>query len=286
MKHFDIKTIIITGLAGSGKSTALNALEDSGFYAIDNLPIFLLSELVRQAENGVLRNNKLAIVMDCRDPSMLSSFESVRENLAPGSFEILFLDADEEVLVRRFSELRRQHPLSLDCTVRQAIMREKQVMAHIRQMATVVDTSHLSPHDLGRKLKKIYGDKKAEQLTVNLISFGFKHGPPPESESLWDVRFLPNPYFIPELKNDTGLEKDVAEYVLQNKTSRHFFELLEPLLFFLVHNYQQEGKAQLTISIGCTGGRHRSVAVTEKIKDILAGLNIRILVEHRDIKKS
>lgn len=282
----EIKTVIITGLAGSGKSTALAALEDIGYYAIDNLPVFLLKELLTQAEEGKLRNDKLALVMDCRDPLLLTSFETTLSQIKPKDLHILFLDADVAVLLRRFSQLRRNHPLAANCSIRDAILREKEALQPIRKIASIVDTSQLSPHDLGRQLRKIFGQSDKEKLTVNLLSFGFKHGPPPESESLWDVRFLPNPYFVPELKSRTGLEKDVAGYVLDNEISRYFFKLLEPMLFFLIPKYQEEGKVQLTISIGCTGGKHRSVAVTEKIRELLSRQSVNLIVEHRDIDKS
>ncbi len=282
-----IKTVIITGLSGSGKSTALNSLEDIGYYAIDNLPVFLLSDLLRQTGNGLLNKDKLALVMDCRDPSLLPSFEAVLGQIDNIDLDIIFLEAEEEVLLRRFSQLRRRHPLAKNCSIRQSIIREKELLQPLKQMATSsIDTTSLSPHELARQLRRKYTEPDADELVVNLMSFGFKHGQPTESESLWDVRFLPNPYFVPELKALTGLEKNVAEYVLNTDTSRRFFDLLEPMLLFLVPEYAREGKKQLTISIGCTGGKHRSVAVTEQIKKILSGKGFKLLVEHRDINKS
>lgn len=260
-----------------------------GFYAIDNLPAFLLTELVNHADSEHLHYQKLALVMDCRDPSFLSSFKTVVMQIKSAvDMEILFMDCSEEILLRRFSQLRRHHPLAGEGTIREAISREKKRLDSLFSKATrVFDTSQLSPHELSRQLRKLYGGRdSADRIVVNLMSFGFKHGPPAETDTIWDVRFLPNPYFVPELKSHTGLEEPVARYVLENETSRHFFELIEPLLQFLIPQYVKEGKAQLTIGIGCTGGKHRSVAVAEKLKQSLARQDIKLFVDHRDIDKA
>lgn len=282
-----LRTIIITGLAGAGKSTALKVFEDMGYYAIDNLPVFLLKPLLDQADQR-LQQKQPALVMDCRDPGLLSTFEAALPQIRTKTeVEILFLDADIDTLLTRFSQLRRKHPQGENCTIRQAIVKEKEVLQPIMKLASAtINTSKLSPHELGRQLRRMYGTESSSgKLTVNIFSFGFKHGPPADAESLWDVRFLPNPYFVPELKAFTGQDERVASYVLENETSRNFFDLLKPMLTFLIPKYQEEGKAQLTIGIGCTGGKHRSVAVTEKIREILSTQNITLLVEHRDIDK-
>jgi len=284
-----LQIIIITGLAGAGKSTALNAFEDMGYYAIDNLPVFLLKELQAKAGTEHLHNRKVALVMDCRDPSFLPSFTPVvMQTCSCIDKEILFLDCDEEVLLRRFSQLRRQHPLATEGTIREAIVKEKRTLQPLLSQATrVIDTSRVTPHELARQLRKIYGNQDAaDRFVVNLISFGFKHGPPAETDTIWDVRFLANPYFVPELKPFTGLDERVAQYVLENETSRRFFALLEPMLEFLIPQYRKEGKAQLTIGIGCTGGKHRSVAVVEMLKQFLSRQNVKLFVDHRDIDKA
>jgi UPF0042 nucleotide-binding protein len=284
-----LRIIIITGLAGAGKSTALNAFEDMGYYAIDNLPVFLLKELQAKAGTEHLHNRKLALVMDCRDPSFLPSFTPVvMQSSSSVDKEILFLDCNEEVLLRRFSQLRRQHPLATEGSIREAVIREKVTLQPLLTQATrVIDTSRMTPHELARQLRKIYDKQEsADRFVVNLMSFGFKHGPPAETDTIWDVRFLPNPYFVPELKPYTGLDERVAQYVLENETSRRFFALLEPLLEFLIPQYRKEGKAQFTIGIGCTGGKHRSVAVTEKLKQFLSRQNVKLFVDHRDIDKA
>lgn len=282
-----LQIIIITGLAGAGKSTALNAFEDMGYYAIDNLPVFLLRELQDKAGTEHLPNRRLALVMDCRDPSFLPSFATVvMQTSSWVDKEILFLDCDEEVLLRRYSQLRRQHPLATEGTIREAISREKKTLQPLLSQATrVLDTSRVTPHELARLLRRIYGSPDADRFMVNLLSFGFKHGLPAETDTIWDVRFLPNPYFVPELKSFTGLDERVAHYVLENETSRRFFTLLEPMLEFLIPQYRTEGKAQLTIGIGCTGGKHRSVAVVELLKQFLSRHNVKLFVDHRDIDK-
>ncbi len=284
----DLQVVIITGLAGAGKSTASNAMEDMGFYTIDNLPVFLLRALLEQTMAGKLPHTKLALIMDCRDPAFLSSFGPVVKQLpADIALDILFLDCAEETLLRRFSQLRRQHPLAAGRPIRAAITLEKERLQPLQQLASrIIDTTSLNPNQLAGQLRRCYGGETDTRLAVNLMSFGFKHGAPPETDLLWDVRFLPNPYWIPELKPHTGLEEQVATYVLVNDVASRFFALLEPLLTFLVSEYTREGKAQLTIAIGCTGGRHRSVAVTEKLKALLGGLNVTLFVSHRDIGKA
>lgn len=282
-----LQIFIITGLAGSGKSTALNVFEDMGYYAIDNLPVFLFQPLLERAQKGDLKNTRLALIMDCRDPLLLSSLNSLKQQMSGLGMHILFLEADNEVLLRRFSQLRRHHFLAKNCAIWQGVLKERSMMEPIKKLAEVIDTSNLTLHELARQLRATYGNKdKSGRLTVNLLSFGFKHGLPQESDILWDVRFLPNPYFIPELKSFTGLEKDVANYVLENDTSRQFLKHIEPLFHFIIPKYQAEGKIQLTICIGCTGGKHRSVAITERLGKTLADLDIKLNIDHRDIDKA
>lgn len=282
-----LKIIIITGLAGSGKSTALNVFEDMGYYTIDNLPVVLFATLLQRVQQGDLKNDKLALVMDCRDPQLLSSFDSLLQQTTSIETHILFFEADNEILLRRFSQLRRKHFLAKDCAIWEGVLRERSLMEPIRKHATIIDTSKLTLHELARKLRTSFDHKdESGRLTVNLLSFGFKHGLPQDSDILWDVRFLPNPYFVPELKNFTGMEEGVASYVLEHETTRRFLQHLEPLLEFVIPKYQEEGKAQLTICIGCTGGRHRSVAITEKLGKTLANFDIKLNIDHRDIDKT
>lgn len=277
---------IITGLAGSGKTTALNAFEEKGFYCIDNLPTFLLENLIQKAINGTLGNDRLALVMDARDPDFLSFTEAFTQLKKKISLEIIFLEAQVEVLIRRFSQHRRSHPVTPDHSIRQSIIAETQQLAAIRKRATtVIDTSQLTPHQLRNRLHHTYDDHHTENFKINLLSFGFKHGVPRECDLIWDVRFLPNPHYEAELKPLTGKETAVAEYVLNNETSHHFFAKLDPLLEFLIPKYEQEGKVQLTIGVGCTGGKHRSVAVAERLHSFISKQEVKVTLCHRDIDR-
>lgn len=277
---------VITGLAGSGKTTALNAFEEKGFYCVDNLPSFLLDTLVKKTQEGELHNNRLALVMDARDPAFLRS-ASILTNLQQEiSLEIIFLDTQDDVLLRRFSQHRRSHPVTPEHSLRKSFASERKLLAPIREKATtVIDTSHLTPHELRRRLHLSFDDCQPEIFKVNLLSFGFKHGIPHESDLIWDVRFLPNPHYDAELKPLTGINPAVAKYVLENDITRQFFSRLDPLLEFLIPNYINEGKVQLTISIGCTGGRHRSVAVAEHLQTYFSKRKIKATLCHRDIDR-
>jgi RNase adapter protein RapZ len=284
-----IATTVITGYAGAGKSTALNVLEDEGHYCVENLPAFLLPELV----NGLAARNdhggRLAVVMDSRDADFPREFQAIfaRLQAAARPLTLVFLEASEEVLLRRYSQMRRVHPRAGGDPVREGIRREREELRVLRQAADrIVDTSALTPHQLRLHLLEQLGGPGRRPLRISFTSFGFKHGPPVEADLLFDVRFLPNPYFVPEMSGRTGLEPEVAAYVLDNEAARRFLDLVRPLLAFLIPQYRQEGKTYLTVGIGCTGGRHRSVAMTEKLAKLtgaVAGETIRIC--HRDLER-
>ncbi len=277
---------IITGLAGSGKTTALNAFEEKGFYCVDNLPSFLIAPLLQKTKEGQLGNSNLALVMDARDPAFLKSTSALTDLAKEISLEIIFLEAQEEVLIRRFSQHRRSHPVTPDDSLKKSIAREKELMESIRKKATtIIDTSLLTPYELRRRLHLTFDDCHLENFKINLLSFGFKHGIPQESDLIWDVRFLPNPHYDTKLKPHTGINKAVAQYVLENETAKKFFDRLDPLLEYLIPKYVEEGKVQLSISVGCTGGRHRSVAVAERLQTFFSELKIKATLCHRDIDR-
>jgi RNase adapter protein RapZ len=285
-----IATTVITGCSGAGKSTALKAFEDRGFYCVENLPLFLLADLVAglaAREDNLLR---LAVVTDVRDPAFPQSHANTIAQWrdAGRPLTILFLEASEEVLLRRYSQMRRVHPLATDRTLREGLRLEREQLANIRQIADqVIDTSNLTPRDLHRHLLSLIGTREGErELHISFISFGYKYGPPPEADLLFDVRFLPNPYFVPALTARSGLEADVALYVMENEGTRRFLELLRPLLAFLIPQYRREGKAYLTVGIGCTGGRHRSVAMVEELTRSLRAAGEGVKVCHRDLDRS
>ncbi|PLX50795.1 MAG: RNase adapter RapZ [Desulfobulbaceae bacterium] len=282
-----LKTVLITGLAGAGKSTALNAFEDMGYYCIDNLPCFLVEELLKRRRTAG-RLDRLVLVMDSRDPLFFEQLPGIIAALSRQDSELrtFFLTADDETLIRRFSQMRRVHPLTDDQGLPAAIRAERQRFVDLLPAAREIDTSHLSPHELRGILRKACGvDLAAEPLPVTISSFGFKYGLPAEADLVWDVRFLPNPYFQPDLKAKTGREAAVADFVLANDMGRTFLDLLEPLLGFLVPLYQQAGKISLNIAIGCTGGKHRSVAVSQRVAEMLSGQAIDLRISHRDIGK-
>lgn len=275
--------IIITGLSGAGKSMTLKTFEDMGYYCIDNLPLQLLPNLLEKKIS-----EKLALVMDGRDPSFPANppdfFIELKNRFS--SLHMLYLEADNTTLLRRFSQARRGHPLAGPDTdtVQQGIETERKLLHSVRQQADkILDTSDLSPWDLRRLLHEEYGDSQLKTMRVHLISFGFKNGLPEEADMIWDVRFLPNPYWEPELKEKNGLNDQVASFVMDNKTAQQFLDCITPLLSFLIPQFEKEGKAHLTIAIGCTGGRHRSVAVSRAIQDILKTEGIQLSLSHRDI---
>ncbi|MBI9076870.1 MAG: RNase adapter RapZ [Desulfatibacillum sp.] len=284
-----LKIIIITGLSGSGKSTALAAMEDAGFFCVDNLPVALLPKFLELQVQTVSEVTRFAFVMDLREKGFLSRFESVFKELETQgfAFEIIFLESDEDTLIRRYSETRRHHPLSEEKGLLNGIRLENEILAPLRKIATrVVDSSNLNVHELKALIHKLAAQEtQKKSLQISVLSFGFKYGIPRGADLVMDVRFLPNPYFIPELKNQTGLMAPVRDFVLEKVQTLEFLDKFLDLLDFLVPQYEREGKAYLTIAIGCTGGQHRSVAVATHIHEHLAGLFQRLSLSHRDIDR-
>jgi len=283
------KFVVLTGLAGSGKSQAIKALEDLGFFCVDNLPVTLLPTLADLTQRAGSEISRAAVVVDVREGMMLREFPRVynalkrKRNLDP---VLIFLEAAEPTLVRRFSETRRPHPLAHDRSAIEGIREERKTLERIREMADhVVDTSEMNVHELRQAFTGVAaGRAPGKPLVVTVLSFGFKNGIPVDLDLLFDVRFLPNPHFVPELRPLTGRDAEVIKYLDKSKTKRQFLTHTSKLLKFLVPHYVTEGKSYLTIGIGCTGGRHRSVAIAEALKKNLSGLGgVRIRVRHRDV---
>jgi RNase adapter protein RapZ len=281
--------VVLTGLSGSGKSQAIRALEDLGYFCVDNLPVSLLPMLAELTLRAGTEISRAAVVVDVREGKMLKEFPSIyrklksRKNLNP---VLIFLEAAEPALVRRFSETRRPHPLSPDRSAIEGIKEERLAMVPIRKLADhVVDTSEMTVHELRHTFTGVgAGRTPGAQLVVTVLSFGFKHGIPVDSDLLFDVRFLPNPHFVPELRPHTGRDPEVVRYLDRSSATHEFLDHTLNLLKFLVPQYVHEGKAYLTIGIGCTGGRHRSVAISEALKKGLSGIpGVRVRVKHRDI---
>ncbi|MDF2951119.1 MAG: nucleotide-binding protein [Anaerocolumna sp.] len=284
-----MRLVIVTGMSGAGKSSVLKMLEDAGYFCVDNLPIQLIYKLVQLTFADTEKIDKVALGIDIRSGQALEELNEVLNymNSAGYQFEILFLDASTEVLVKRYKETRRIHPLSGAGRVEQGIETEREKLEFLKKKADVIiDTSQLLIRELKAQIDKIYiNDEKYNNFYITILSFGFKYGIPMDSDLVFDVRFLPNPYYIPELKNLTGNDSSVKDYVLQSDMAGTFLEKLDDMVTFLIPNYITEGKNQLVISIGCTGGKHRSVTLANELVKRLSRLEYGLKVEHRDIEK-
>ncbi len=282
--------IVLTGLSGSGKSQAIRALEDLGYYCVDNLPVALLPVMAELAERQT-DHNRVAVVIDVREPRFVSDFPRVYRKLKTNrhlTTRLIFLEAGHAELVRRFSESRRPHPLAQDRPITEALSEERESLRHIRGMADkVIDTSKLNVHQLREQLRELVsGRRQASKLLVNVVSFGFQNGPPAEADLVFDMRFLKNPHWVPALRPKTGRDAAVAAYIRRQPIARTAIKKITALLRWLVPLYIQEGKSYLTIAIGCTGGRHRSVYIAENLKRDLSDLKgVTVKVSHRDLVK-
>ena len=281
--------VVVTGLSGAGKSAAIHALEDLGYLCVDNLPTVLIPTLADLTLGEGATHESVAVVVDARDRSFLDRFPAVfdllraRRDLA---VRLIFLEASDEALLRRFSETRRPHPLAPTASVIEGILAERVRLGPIKKMSDRgLDTSDLTVHEFRRAFRELSDEGGTEtRLTVTLVSFGYKYGVPVEADLLFDVRFLPNPYFVPGLRDLTGKDRTVQDYVAAADTSQPFLDKTVDLLTFLIPLYMAEGKSYLTIGVGCTGGRHRSVAVVERLKTMLSGITgARWRKRHRDV---
>jgi UPF0042 nucleotide-binding protein len=305
----NIRVILISGLSGSGKTTAIKALEDIGFYCVDNLPILLLPKFIELFEQSGGKICKVAVVEDIRGEASFPSSREPRGAEGEKDFledsremiqhlkregypiEILFLESSDPVLMRRFSETRRQHPLAIGGSIREGLRLERERLQGIRDMANqVIDTSQLNVHQLKEKIQQYAQEERSSgHMTVALLSFGYSFGIPFEADLLMDVRFLPNPYFVEELKRLKGDDPKVAEYVLQWEETKAFLQHVQEFIRFLLPLYERERKTHLTIAVGCTGGRHRSIVIVnrlaETLRDELAKRGIFLSVKHRDAEK-
>lgn len=274
--------VIITGFSGSGKTVALRALEDSGFFCVDNLPIALIDSFI----SIISRNreiNKIGIGIDIREKGFLLEISEVLKTLKNKYFvEVLFLETEKEVLIRRFKETRRPHPLGGD--IEEAIQTEKEKLSPLRDAADrIVDTSSFTPHQLRQFVISLYGIPKGKKMTVTLISFGFKFGIPQNIDLLFDVRFLPNPNFVPELKALKGTDKKIYDFIFKKTGTKVFMTKIKEFFDFLIPQYIKEGKSYLIIGIGCTGGNHRSPAIVEKLRNYFNKHPVDLNIIHRDL---
>ena len=286
--HRRLRVVVVTGLSGSGKSTAIKAFEDLDYFCVDNLPVVLLADFLELREKSSEDNYHIALGMDIRERSFLESYPRVFSELRERgtNLEILFLEAADEALQRRFSQTRRKHPLVGTGTVLDRIRAERERLKHLKEMATrVIDTSNLNVHELKRMISRLYTVYPEEDtLHVNVLSFGFKYGVPAEADIVMDVRFLPNPFFIKELRDLNGTQDPVIRFVMQQGQTQIFLDKFTELIKYLLPRYREEGKNYLTIAVGCTGGKHRSVVVTEQLRVQLAGLGYPVTAGHRDVE--
>jgi UPF0042 nucleotide-binding protein len=281
--------VVVTGLSGSGKSVAIRALEDRGFFCIDNLPVALIPQFIELCLGYGEGIKRIALGVDLRAsqffqswPEVLASLRSVGHHV-----EVLFLDASDDVLLRRFSETRRPHPLAGDGPIQEGIARERNAMEGMRALADkVLDTSQLNVHELKREVEEQFSQNASpRRMNVFLTSFGYKYGAPAGADIIFDVRFLPNPFFVHALRERKGLDSEVEDFVLKREETHVFLDRLYALLEFTLPRYVEEGKSSLTLALGCTGGKHRSVVLVEELKRKLDGGEFRLHVKHRDIDK-
>lgn len=281
--------IIITGLSGAGKSQALKTLEDLGYFCVDNLPPSLIPKFIQLCSQTRKPIKKIALVVDIRGGEFFRDLSNAMETIKEFGIRplILFLEANDDTLVRRYKETRRRHPLSPQGGILEGIHNERRRLRDIKlQASIIVDTSELSPLEFRKRLLEVISKHvKVNRLLITIVTFGFKNGLPLDADLVFDVRFLPNPYYVADLKAFSGLEPKVAEYVLSSPLTCKFLAQLKEFLDFLLPNYVDEGKSHLTIAIGCTGGRHRSVVVAEALKRYLESKEHMVVVEHRDIER-
>ena len=285
-KKKQLHTVILTGLSGSGKTVALNAFEDGGFFCVDNIPLSLVGAFV-DLSNKTPGLSKIAMGIDIRERILLDNLSDAISALRKKyKMEIIFLEASENVLIRRFKETRRPHPLGHK-ELRKAIRKESRVLSPLRREAdAIIDTSTLTPHKLRKFIIDTYFRKKPRKMTVSLISFGYKYGIPQEADLLFDVRFLPNPFFIEKLRSFPGTSAKVRKFVLSQESTQEFLEKLYPLLNHIIPLYAQEGRNYLTIGVGCTGGMHRSPCIVQEIEKWLKKQKLKTSIMHRDLSSS
>lgn len=284
----DVDLVIITGMSGSGKLTALKAFEDLGFYAVDNLPIALVPKFAELTRDSKSRRHA-ALIIDIREGEALKQFPAMYRDIKKQlNSMLLFLDADDEVLQRRYSETRRPHPLGAESTVLSSLRDEREQLAPIRELADLyIDTTKLNVHELRRLINgKFQGAQEGTKIVVYVNSFGFRHGVPPDSDLVFDVRFLPNPNYIPEFKKLSGRHPSVARYIRSFPQTMEFVNRISDLLIYLLPHYIREGKSYLTISFGCTGGQHRSVFIANEIHKRLSKGGFTVKESHRDVNRS
>jgi UPF0042 nucleotide-binding protein len=289
MKEDSMKFLIVTGLSGAGKSLSIKYLEDLGYFCVDNLPPALIVKFAELWSQSKSSTENIALVIDIRGGKFFDKLQASLEELKNAGFdyEILFLEASDEILIKRFKASRRQHPLAVDGRIIRGIKAERRKLEHIKLKASfIIDTTNMLPSDLKDEMKHLFVEGgKSEGIHISVVSFGFKYGIPLDADMVFDVRFLPNPYYVESLKKFSGMDEGVRSYVMQWPEAVEFMNKLVEMVEFLIPNFIKEGKSQLVIAIGCTGGRHRSVTMVNMLSQKLKENNHRVIVEHRDIEE-
>ncbi|MPL67886.1 Nucleotide-binding protein YvcJ [bioreactor metagenome] len=284
----DVRLVIITGMSGAGKTQVVRAMEDLGYFCVDNLPPALIPKFAELCEQSGGRVGKIALVVDTRGREFFDTLIQMLEGMENKGdmYEMLFLEASDETLIRRYKESRRRHPMAPHGRISEGISRERERLEHVRGRAThIVDTTDMPTAKLKEKITALFGgESETERMTVTVLSFGFKYGVPLDADMVFDVRFLPNPFYVESLRRKSGIVPEVSDYIWKWPITQQFMEKLGGLVDFLVPNYIREGKSQLVIAIGCTGGLHRSVFVAHKVYEGLKSKGYKVTIEHRDIK--
>lgn len=279
--------VIISGLSGSGKSTAVNVLEDMDYYCVDNIPPTLLPTFIDLCKNSDKEISKVALGIDIRERVSFNSAPQVIKEFKKKGYpvDMIFLESSDAAIIKRYKETRRKHPLSGDGNIIEGIAKERKMLEELKELSNyTIDTSELNVHQLSEIIKNKFNKEGSQDILLNIISFGFKHGIPNDADMIFDVRFLPNPHFVESLKNLNGTDQEVIDYIMNKEQSIEFIEKITDFLKYLIPNFEKEGKSYLTIAIGCTGGKHRSVAMTERIAENFKDLSP--LTRHRDISKN
>ena len=286
----NLRVVIITGLSGSGKSTALRALEDIGFFCVDNLPVVLLPKFLDITTLSSPEIDRVAMVMDLRERSFLDKYPRIFTRLKDKGYkiDILFLESSDDSLLHRFSETRRIHPLSEKGPIMEGILLEREKLLSLKQMADeIIDTTSINVHQLKDIVQRHFRPSSGyHKMVVNVTSFGYRYGLPADADLVFDVRFLPNPYFVENLKNFDGHHAAVKDYVLKNKESKEFLKKILDLMALLIPLYEKEGKVRLNVALGCTGGKHRSVVMANELSSYFSAMKYMVNLNHRDINKS
>jgi UPF0042 nucleotide-binding protein len=284
----NFRLVIVTGMSGAGKTQVVRTMEDLGYFCVDNLPPMLIPKFAELCIQSAGRVSKIALVVDIRGGDFFDKLVQVLEDMEHQGYvhEVLFLEASDQTLIRRYKETRRRHPMLLHGRLSEGIILERERLEQIRERANnILDTSNLSNSQLREKIIQLFaGEKSYERMTISVVSFGFKYGIPLDADMVFDVRFLPNPFYIEALRHKSGVKAETADYIWKWPITKQFMERLNEFIDFLVPNYVKEGKSQLVIAIGCTGGLHRSVFVAEKTYEHLKAKGYNGQVEHRDIK--